>query len=200
MLCIFPPRTISERNKRSQARSWLDTQSSKYLLVKGSFQAIGYRTLEEECERNGGFVLDDKITDSSHKKCVEILEMTIKDIFKGIFILDEWPECRMILNEKAAYHGMATVFKKSKPILNVKGRYIRYDVGTIYLKKSIFCESGYYDALATYVHELCHMFGGDKSDSFSCGLTDAIEILLKNHSLVEQGRKKWEACTLQTNE
>ena len=83
--------------------------------------------------------------------------------------------------------------EKSEPVLNIKGRYIRYDVGVIYLKNSVFCKDGYYDALSTYVHEMCHMFGGDKSDAFSNGLTDAIEILLKNHNLIEQGRKNWES-------
>lgn len=200
LLCVFPPRTIAERNRRAQARSWLATQSGKYLLVKGSFQAIGYGTLEEECGQNGGFVLDDKIKDPTYKKCVEILEMTVKKIFKGIFLLDDWPECRMILNEKAAYQGMATVFKKSTPLLNAKGRYIRYDIGVVYLKKSLFCQAGYYDALATYVHEMCHMFGGDKSDTFSCGLTDAIEFLLRNHVLVEAGWKKWKEVAPQREE
>lgn len=36
------------------------------------------------------------------------------------------------------------------------------------------------------------MFGGDKSDSFSNGLTDAIEVLLRQHTLVKSGRRKWE--------
>ena len=192
LLCISPVRTISEKNRRSQAKSWLNIQDNHYILVKKTFQAIGYRTLEEECERNGGFVLDDTITDENEQKYVEILENTVKEIFKGFFILDQWPEHRLILNDKAAYNGMATVFKRNKPILNIKGRYIRYDVGVIYLKKSVFCKFGYHDALATYVHEMCHIFGGDKSDAFSSGLTDAIEFLLKNHERVEIGKRNWE--------
>lgn len=192
LLCVLPVRTISERNKRAQARSWLNIQGNNYILVKDTFQEIGYKTLEEVCEQNGGFVLDDKINDEREKKYVEILEITVKEIFKGLFILDSWPEHRLILNDKAVYSGMATVFKKRTPILNIKGRYIRYDIGVIYLKKSVLCKSGYYDALATYVHEMCHMFGGDKSDAFSNGLTDAIEFMLKNHHLVDLGRQKWE--------
>ena len=68
---------------------------------------------------------------------------------------------------------------------------IRYDVGKIYLKSGIFRREGYYDALSTYVHEMCHMFGGDASASFSQALTFATELLLENQEKVIEGMHKW---------
>ena len=44
----------------------------------------------------------------------------------------------------------------------------------------------------TYVHELCHTFGGDTSNAFSFGITLAMEILLSNYEVVESFRQKWE--------
>lgn len=49
----------------------------------------------------------------------------------------------------------------------------------------------FYNALETYIHEFCHIFGGDSSDNFSKGLTVAMEILLENHEVVEKGKLKW---------
>ena len=68
---------------------------------------------------------------------------------------------------------------------------IKYNIEEIYLKSNIFHEDGYYDGLSTYVHELCHMFGGDSSNSFSFGLTKAMEILMINRREVEIGKACW---------
>lgn len=51
---------------------------------------------------------------------------------------------------------------------------------------------GYFDALATYIHECCHAFGGDSSQAFSLGLTQAMELLMTHFSVVEEYKKKWE--------
>lgn len=81
---------------------------------------------------------------------------------------------------------------KRKPLLNNKGIAIRYEIGEIYLKKSIFSKNSYYNAVATYVHEFCHEFGGDSSNSFSLGLTLAMEILLASAKVLESYDQKWQ--------
>lgn len=86
---------------------------------------------------------------------------------------------------------MAKVYRKNKLVLNNRGLTIRYEIGEIYLKKSIFSKNGYFDALATYVHEMCHVFGGDSSNAFSQGLTFAMEILLANTKIIEDYRRQW---------
>ncbi len=105
------------------------------------------------------------------------------DFFK---IEEKIPERRIIQNYNASYHGMAKVHKKNKQCYNCRGIAIRYDISEIYLKRTIFQKDGYYDALSTYIHELCHMFGGDASNAFSLGLTFAMEILLSNYAVVEK--------------
>ena len=59
------------------------------------------------------------------------------------------------------------------------------------MKSEIFRNEGYYDALSTYVHEMCHMFGGDASASFSQALTFATELLLEKQEKVMDGKRKW---------
>ena len=68
---------------------------------------------------------------------------------------------------------------------------MRYDVSDIYLKESIFTDGGFFDAVATYVHESCHAFGGDSSESFSLALTHAMEMLLARPELVADYERQW---------
>lgn len=152
---------------------------------------LGYDTLENECERHGGFVVDDSVSEVIEVAGFQLLEDICKEIFDGYFVLKQWPEHKIIVNDRASYHGMATVYKRKQMILNNYGLYIRYDVKKIYLKKSIFKKDGYYDGLSTYVHELCHMFGGDSSVSFSLALTYAMELLMRNPVIVKYGYEKW---------
>lgn len=111
--------------------------------------------------------------------------------FSGFFAFDAIPERKIINNTNAAYHGMAVTYKKKKPMLNSKGIRIRYDIGKLYLKSEIFTAGGYYDGLSTYIHEMCHSFGGDSSASFSQALTFAIELLMENPEEVVKGKCKW---------
>jgi len=133
--------TIRDRNRRGQARAWLSEQNKKYLLVQSGFKKLGYRTLEEACDEAGGFVVNDSANEQEQKG-FELLENLIEELYAGFF---EWkpifPERKIIVNERASYHGMAKVYKKSKPLLNSKGIAIRYEIGEIYLKKSIFSKS-----------------------------------------------------------
>lgn len=98
---------------------------------------------------------------------------------------------RIICNESASYHGMAKVYRKNKPVMNARGLSIRYEIGEIYLKRSVFSSNGYFDALATYIHEMCHAFGGDSSNAFSQGLTAAMETLLAIAPVIEGYRQQW---------
>ena len=87
---------------------------------------------------------------------------------------------------------MAKIYRTKENLINIKGIKFRYDVGEIYLKANIFQKDGYYDAIATYVHEFCHTFGSDGSESFSIGLTFAMEFLITNNKTIEHFKKQWE--------
>lgn len=192
LLCIKPACTIREKNKRGQAKTWLASQDKKYLLVQKHFSVLGYPTLEEVCEQEGGFVVND-LANNIENAGFDILENMVRQIYYDFFqVGEEMPERRIIQNDRASYHGMAKVNKKNKYLYNCRGIAIKYDINEIYLKRVVFQKDGYYDALSTYIHELCHMFGGDASNAFSLGLTFAMEILLSNYAVVETFKHKWE--------
>ena len=191
LLCLSKIHSVGEKNRRWQARAWLEQQSKKYILVKENFAMIGYPFLEDECEKHGGFVVDDNVN-KIQEQCFIVLEEICTDIFKGFFLMESMPERKVISNSHAVYHGMVVTYKKRQPLFNVKGIRIRYDIGKIYLKSEIFRKEGYYDGLATYVHEMCHMFGGDSSASFSQALTFSTELLIENQEKVLNGKQNWE--------
>ena len=191
ILCQKKIYSIGEKNRRWQAHTWLDQQDNKYILAKSTFIILGYPTIEEECEKYGGFVTDDN-ADDFQKRCFKVLEDVCKKVFSGFFAFDTIPERKIISNSRAAYHGMAVTYKKKKPMLNSKGIRIKYDIGKLYLKSEIFTAGGYYDGLATYIHEMCHSFGGDASASFSQALTFATELLMENQEEVVNGKCKWD--------
>ena len=192
LLCVPPLLDLVDKNRRMQARTWLKTQEKSYLLVQISFEILGYPTLEEECEKNGGFTQPDR-PDDRENECMKILEEVIKIIYSDFFCFDQnMPSRKIIQNQTASYHGMARLVKKKKAIVNDKGIYIRNTVCQIYMKRIVFRREGYFDALATYIHECCHAFGGDSSQAFSLGLTLAMELLMTHFSVVEEYKKKWE--------
>lgn len=184
--------TVAQQNRRKQAKIWFKHQENKYVLVKDTFEILGYNSLEHLCELNGGFIQKVCVSEIE-QKCFAILENICKNLFHNFFVIEEWPEWNIISNERAICHGMAVVVKKKKKETNSFGNAIKNDILEIHLKRSIFSIEGFYDALTTYVHEMCHMFGGDSSDSFSLALTKAIEILMLNYDVVLQGYVKWKA-------
>ena len=71
---------------------------------------MGYPSLEEVCEKEGGFVEKEEQLNEVEEQCYDILEKVCKNIFYGFFIVEKtWPERRIIRNNKAVYHGMAVI-------------------------------------------------------------------------------------------
>ena len=87
---------------------------------------------------------------------------------------------------------MASLKKGNISKTNEYGLKLKYTVNQIYLKRSVFREDGFYDAFSTYIHEYCHTFGGDASQSFSLALTIAIELLMENHMVLQKYKRQWE--------
>ena len=191
LVCLKKVYSVGEKNIRWQAKAWLRHQDKKYILAKDTFLNLGYPSLETECKKNGGLVSDGYV-DSLQNACFIVLEDVCKNIFDGFFETTTLPDRRIITSLHAAYHGMAVTCKKKETGLNNKGITIRREIIQLYLKSNIFRSEGYFDALSTYVHEMCHIFGGDASASFSKALTLATELLLENHDKVMEGKDRWD--------
>lgn len=184
--------TNHDKNRRTQARSWLHAQSEHYLLVQKAFKALGYKSLEQACEEGGGFVKDDTPS-TRESQCFQVLRSLVDCIFSGFFCFERTPDHRVIRNLTASSHGMASLVRFREKKENSSGIRIRYTIREIYLKENCFRRDGFYNALATYVHECCHMFGGDSSESFSFALTLAMERLIISEPAMASYRSIWEA-------
>ena len=135
LLCRRVVHSIKEKNRRSQARAWLSAQEKKYLIVQSAFERIGYPTLEEECECQGGFVVNDRPEEYENSGFI-ILENLTAEVYSSFFnIENNMPERKIIRNTNASYHGMATVYRKRETLYNSHGIQIRYDIGAIYSRE-----------------------------------------------------------------
>ncbi|MBQ7606731.1 MAG: hypothetical protein IJU76_01950 [Desulfovibrionaceae bacterium] len=191
ILCIKKVMNIEERNMRVEARSWLEKQGEKkYILAKKTFMNLGYITLEECCRQNDGFVRAGKVIEMKYQRCFDILFEVSKDVFADFFILDSRPECKIITNTTACYSGMASLIKRT-PVKNKLGIAVRYGIQIIYLHIEDLKIHLFFKALSVFIHELCHMFGGDSSKNFSYALSEAITILLYNKEPIDAANKKW---------
>lgn len=193
LLYLCPVHSIYERNRRKEAYAWAKQQAKPYHIVQVSFEILGYSSLEEECEKNGGFVQNSN-PNSVENQCMSIIEEAAVKVYGTFFGIDSenLPERKIISNFGASYHGMAVLKKSNKKIKNEYGLKIKNIVRQIYLKRIIFRKDGFCDALSTYIHECCHAFGGDASQSFSRALTHAIEILMENYEVIQEYNAKWE--------
>ncbi|MDR1642412.1 MAG: hypothetical protein LBT59_22205 [Clostridiales bacterium] len=182
---------IVSKNRRNQALSWKANCGVKYKLVQINFQEIGYPTLEEECEKNGGYSLV-KCPDPLQAKYMQVMEDYVNTIYgASYFGFESLPECRIILNEEASWAGMATCFPLSSKSCNKLGRKLKFTMNTVavkgkYLKKDCFATS-----VSIYIHELCHVFGKDKSANFSAALSEAMQLQLSNIAALLKARIAW---------
>lgn len=127
--------SIQDKNRRGQARAWLNQQEKKYLTVQEGFAKLGYPSLEDECAVNGGFVCDDEPNEKQNG-CFEILEDLIETLYEGFFVfMEAKPGRKIIINDRSSYHGMAKIYPNGKKVINNWGIYVRNTVGEIYLKK-----------------------------------------------------------------
>ena len=64
------------------------------------------------------------------------------------------------------------------------------------MKEWLLSDDSFGDATSTYLHELAHMFGGDRSASFSNILSVFMAIALSKSVLIAQWQKRWEKAYL----
>ena len=191
---------IPGHNRRRQALNWLSLSGGKYRLVQDGFSALGYPTLEDVCEKSGGFSIVREPLEHEIP-LIKLLENFATIIFKDFFGNDSLPPCKIIKSEKAVWMGMASCVPLKKPVINPTGIKIRFQLPYIAMKSRVFTQSSFHEALSTYLHELAHVFGGDSSAGFSRGISEILDYIIKNANLVEEFATQWDAiiCSNQRN-
>lgn len=178
------------KNRRTQALSWLKVQCNRYILVQDSFAYLGYPTLEDECERYGGFSVVDT-PGMEDRMYIDLIEETVAELLVSDFYPEKLPQCKIISNDDASWMGMANCKKLNQTKTNVTGLKLKYSLSFVAIKKHLLKRDCFEEAFTTYLHELCHCFGGESSVNFNRALTEVISILLKNPEKVTRARDRW---------
>jgi hypothetical protein len=180
-------------NRRRQALDWRSHSGQSFRLVQEAFGRLGYPTLETVCEQNDGFSVT-REPDQFERIRVEMLEKFVQILIPDLFIDIQLPPCKIIKSEKAAWRGMTTCIPIATRTHKFRGIPIRYQLPYVALKASLLHSDSLGDALSTYLHELAHMFGGDRSASFSQVLSELMEVILNHAYLIAECQKQWESA------
>lgn len=176
-------------NDRKYCLVWLKNNKD-YTLVQDSFRHLNVQSLEDKCREDDLLPRVEEPSDGE-LKYINLLKDCAKEIFKGFIDIDNLPECRVIRNLKATVSGYASLYKNTDNKHNSYGYLYKYRIENICVKDIHLKPDTFSQGLAVYIHELCHCFGGDKSEVFSYALTDAMEILLENIHIVDKYKELW---------
>ena len=178
-------------NRRRQALDWRSHLGQSFRLVQEAFILLGYPTLETVREQNDGFSVT-REPDEFECIRVEMLERFVQILIPDLFIDIQLPPCKIIKSEKAAWRGMTTCIPIAMRTHQFRGILVRYQLPYVALKASLLHSDSFGNALSTYLHELAHMFGGDRSASFSQALSELMEVILSNARLIAECQEQWE--------
>lgn len=189
-------REIMLSNRRKQALSWLRAknqlrESKRYRLVQEGFSSIGYPSLEEVCEEEGGFVRLRR-PEGRELELLEHLQDFTTTLFSDFFGLSQMPPCFVIENLESAWGGLSTIHPQKEKVMNQENLRIRYRLENVALKQHLFSASSFGRAIGTYLHELAHVFGGDQSASFSSALTFILEKIADSPELLALYQARWQ--------
>jgi hypothetical protein len=179
---------LANVNRRSQAIAWLRQSTKRYRLVQEAFSMLGYRELEDACEQDGGFSIVRPPNEIELHQIAKLENITRRILPDLPF---ELPPCKMIINESAAWRGMAVCVPATSPFINYRGTSIRFFLPYVAVRSSLLTSSKPNVALGTYLHELAHVFGGDQSARFSRGLSEFLDAVLANTAAIANWEREW---------
>mgnify|MGYP007030117318 CR=1 FL=1 len=179
-------------NRRRQALAWIRNAGIKYRLVQAGFKVLGHPVLEDICDKHGGFSIAQEPTNIEADR-IHLLESLTADLYKDLFGSISLPPCKVIENKRSVWRGMASCIPLKKPFVTPYGLKIRYRLPYIAMQRDILFNHRMGEALSVYLHEMAHMFGGDKSSAFSNALTIMIGILSDKSDQLAGFQIMWEA-------
>lgn len=186
---------IPARNRRTQALAWLRVHGPKSTLVQQAFAVLGYPTLESACEAAGGFARAATINDVRAKR-IRLLQLfarqTLAPLVEGVHS----PDVKLLDLQGTGFLGIATTTPLPELRYSLTGRRIRSTVHEVCLAATLLDAATPDQALATFVHECCHAFGGDGAFGFSAALTDAIALLASQGAVLTLFRDAWSALEI----
>ena len=114
----------------------------------------------------------------------------------GVF-RNRLPPLRIIKSSRATWSGMAVVHPRLPPLATPSGHRLRYRLEEVGIKAQVLADDEPFDAVATLLHELAHMVGGDGSKRFAYALTDLMARFGALHGELGALQSDWRAAPSQ---
>ncbi|MEA5010037.1 hypothetical protein [Clostridium tyrobutyricum] len=181
-------------NERKQCLFWIK-ENLEYRLVQDSFKYLNVKSLESKCSQENVLPQINRPT-ICEQKYIDILKSCVKELFTDFLEIENLPICNVIRNVDASVSGYASLTNNKKKKRNIYNYTYRYKINSICIKERYLKKECFTSALTVFLHELCHTFGGDKSESFSYALTEALRIIISNPRIVEKYKMLWESLYL----
>lgn len=179
---------IASVNRRRQANEWLRQSTKRYRLVQEAFSMLGYQSLEDACQQDGGFSIVRPPNEIESQQIAKLEKITRSILHDLPF---ELPPCKIIISETATWRGMAVCVPVTPPTLNYRGISIRFSLPYVAMQSSLLTSSKPNVALGTYLHELAHVFGADQSARFSRGLSEFLDAVLAKTAAIADWETDW---------
>jgi len=161
-----------------------------YVVCNENLSRIGMRKASEEIRDLGH--KNEKPVSPEEQQRVDILV----DSLQQLFDVEEEALAEMTQFKSVVFEPKPIkIFHNSHPLLGGQ-----YEEGIVWLKSKKLYAQDIDDVLATYIHEICHVFGSDESAEFTYALTKFLSIwnkfLRKNPKFLETQNKKWQKVAM----
>ena len=192
-LADIPPYIIKQdRNKYRTAVEWFRTSAFHeiYRILPYYFSDLGVRSIYDLCESCDGFHTIHE-PDELQQKRIQVLEEMAWDIFSDLFAYEKLPKCGVIVNKGTPNEGFARTNRTDSSVQNKVGLKVVSDIKEINLRKELFCQDAFPEAMVVYMHEILHQFGGDASRQFRTAILAMDYRIMTDSGKLEKYEKKW---------
>ena len=185
-------RKYLDRNRDRISREWFrQSQFQTKRRVISDFIILGILSIEQLCEENNGFQVY-REPDETERECISLLSKAAGQLMGDIFCYDVFPECGIVTNDKAPMEGLARISEMGKNDIAKDKLFVPVNkVIHIYLQQYVFNKDEFGKALAVYMHELLHQFGGDSSIQFHRAILLMNKRMLEKIQMIQEYEKKW---------
>lgn len=168
-----------DANLRRMAVWWFQQNPvrSQYHLVSDIFLPLGVKTICQLCKEMDGFTTE-REPEPMESQQIQILKAAAQDILGDLILVHPWPDCRILLNQKAPVAGY-TKIAKCRGEKNRYGLQVAAKADFVYLQAWLLESAAFGTAFSTYAHELLHEYGGDTSLSFHKALFYMNQLIIK---------------------
>lgn len=181
-------------NRRRRSLAWARHTLPGVPRVQAAFAQLGYPLIEDACEQAGGFPPAIAPSVCIQQRIIA-LETYTESVLGRLFTTSHVPRVEIMNLRGAGWEGIAESTREVKGSWSHTGRRLRRRILKITLDQEAMMADSPFPALATYIHERAHAFGGDESAGFSAALTDAIRFMASAPSALTQLEANWLAAS-----